>query len=130
MAIGDKDTVITKEELLAMLDVQSKNAEHLILIATHFQTLVESQNKILARLQNGMAKEIKDGVNGYLTEALKTFKEQMDRVEKVNTSVKDDTRWIKVIFGSIAIIVAIGMVIMQLIHWLGHVNIVTKAIGG
>lgn len=49
---------VSREELKAMVEVQSKNVEQLTIIANHLANIVDRENKIYERLYNGMAKEI------------------------------------------------------------------------
>lgn len=51
---------ITKEEFLALIDVQTKATEQMITIATSLHAITEEQKEILHCLKNGMKKEIVD----------------------------------------------------------------------
>jgi hypothetical protein len=50
--------LVSREELKAMMDIQSKNVEQLTVIANHLSTIVDRENKIYERLYNGLAKDI------------------------------------------------------------------------
>jgi hypothetical protein len=53
---------LTRDELKMMLEVQSKNVEQLTIIAKSLQDIVAREEKIQARLYNGMGKEIAETV--------------------------------------------------------------------
>lgn len=66
---------ISRDELKAMLEVQSKNTEQLTIIANHLQVIVEQNDKTNVRLYNGIAKEITVSI----AEVLKGYKEQLTK---------------------------------------------------
>lgn len=49
---------MTKEEIRAMIEVQSKNVEQLTIIANHLSNIADRETKIYERLYNGLAKDI------------------------------------------------------------------------
>ena len=53
---------VSKDELKAMVEVQSKNVEQLTVIANHLSTIVDRENKIYERLYNGLSKEITSAI--------------------------------------------------------------------
>jgi len=118
---------LTREEVKAMLDVQTKNTEQMVLIAQRLQKIVEQnisiadcQEKVVNRLYNGLAKEIKDGVKEALTEKFKVADLICSETKKDVKIIKGDVFWIKIIFGAIAFITATVVAIMQLTHWFGQ----------
>ena len=126
---------VTKDELRLMIDVQSKATEQMVLVAQRLQEIATTQisllrlqelshdahEKIISRLYNGMATEIEHGVITAITD--KIFQISKDRTsdsEKLD-SIKKDTGWQKIIFGSLTAMVAIALIVSQVIHWLSHV---------
>lgn len=73
---------VTKEELKAMIEVQSKNVEQLTVIANHLSTIVERENKIYERLYNGLSKEI----SGAIIVMIEKLKEEVEETKKGQTT--------------------------------------------
>ena len=76
---------LTKEELKAILDTQSKSTEQMVVIAGHLKTIVDQQK-----------------------EACESTNTKID-------SVKGDTNFIKIIFGSAALVALIAQILLQAI---------------
>lgn len=74
--------IVSREELKAMIEVQSKNVEQLTVIANHLATIVERENKIYERLYNGLAKDISNSI----TTAIDALKESVDVSKEKQTT--------------------------------------------
>ena len=118
---------LTREELKAMLEVQTKNTEQMVLIAQRLQKITEQhseladcQKRVIDRLYNGLAKEIKDEVRDSIAERFKTSDLVCGEIKKDLKIVKMDVFWVKIIFGTIAFIATITSVIIRISHWLGY----------
>jgi hypothetical protein len=105
----------TKEELNALMSVQSKAVEQQVVIAERLKVIVDNQEKTLARLQNGLAKEISEKVNACTNDV----KEDISEVRSDTSKIKSDTTWMKWLFGSVGLVVALSMVIIN-VYWLSH----------
>ena len=72
------DGAVSRDELKAMVDVQSKNVEQLTVIANHLATIVDRENKIYERLYNGLAKDISGSIIGELNERCMVLGKKID----------------------------------------------------
>lgn len=115
---------ITKEELLAMIDVQTKSAIAMESVANSIR-LVSEQNKELVKSQAEIVKAFSEEREKCTAQICVTLKSSIESATKeasankaVIDSISKDTFWIKVIFGSIAFIAAIVGVIMSISHHL------------
>jgi hydroxyethylthiazole kinase-like sugar kinase family protein len=76
---------LTKEELKAILDTQAKSTEQMVIIAGHLKTIVDQQK-----------------------ESCETTSSKID-------AVKNDTNFIKIVFGSGALIALVAQLIIHMI---------------
>jgi len=106
---------ITKEEINALMTVQAKSVEQQVIIAERLKVIVDNQEKTLARLQNGLAREIKEN----LKDELEDVNKEICGLSKSCSTIKNDTTWIKWLYGSVGLIVALSMVFVN-IYWLSH----------
>ena len=113
---------ITKAELQAMIEVQTKSAEHLALIAKNLSDIANKEEKIQQRLYNGLSKEITN-------ELVKELKECNTAVVKVVALNKEtlaviltNTVFLKWIYGGLFALVALAWLILQVLEHLakGH----------
>jgi hypothetical protein len=118
---------ITKEELLAMIDVQAKAATAMESIANSNRQISE-QNKETVRLQSEIVKSIAEerekctaNICIVLEKGLKAALTAASPNTTVIETIAKDTFWIKIIFGSIAFITAIVGGIMAFSHHLATV---------
>ena len=126
---------VTKDELRLMIDVQSKATEQMVLVAQRLQEIATTQvsllrlqelshdahEKIISRLYNGMATEIEHGVIVAVTDKISQISKDRTSDSETLSSIKKDTGWQKIIFGSLTAMVAIALIVSQVIHWLSHV---------
>ena len=115
---------ITKEELLAMIEVQTKSATSMENIANSLKQVSE-QNKEFVKAQQDLVKasiEEREKCTANICLVLKTgldlSSKEVETSRTVIDKIKEDTFWVKVIFGSIAFIVAIVSGIMAFSHHL------------
>ena len=121
---------VTRDELKAMVEVQSKNVEQLTVIANHLATIVDRENKIYERLYNGLSKEISTAVLGSVDKlhelvaatkeaqthqcaAAKTnFGEMMDE-KLMNCGMSKDIGHVKWFVGIVGLIIIVSSVIVN-----------------
>jgi len=120
---------ITKEELLAMIDVQAKAATAMESIANSNRQISE-QNKETVKNQAELIKTLSDerekctaNICIVLEKGLKAALTAASPNTTVIDTIAKDTSWIKVIFGSIAFIVAIVGGIMAFTHHLATLGV-------
>ena len=101
---------ITREELSAVIETTKKSTEQMVLIAGSLRDIVEEQRKLNDKMTNGLCKNITDTVN----------KKIDDECKPALKEIKDNTWWIKVIFGAISFITVIVIAINSFIHYLSH----------
>jgi hypothetical protein len=115
---------ITKEELLAMIDVQAKAATAMESIANSNRQISE-QNKETVRLQAELVKSLAEerekctaNICVVLEKGLKAALTVATPNNTTLDAIAKDTFWIKIIFGSIAFIAGIVGAIMAFSHHL------------
>lgn len=117
---------VTRDELKAMVEVQSKNVEQLTVIANHLSTIVDRENKIYERLYNGLSKEISTAVIAAvekLAEAVEECKERQVHQCAAAGTVLDDklkncdmakdighTKWF---IGIVGVIIVVATVVVN-----------------
>ena len=117
---------ISKEELLAMMEVQSKTATAMENIANSIRLNTENLKEI-TKTQAEFVKQCQEGrmdcqgkICGQLEKLVKDKSELWVPTKATIDKIKEDTFWMKIIFGSITFIIAIALGVQQFIHWLGH----------
>lgn len=118
---------MSRDELKAMVEVQSKNVEQLTVIANHLATIVDRENKIYERLYNGLSKEITSSivtsvekVQELVTETKESQSHQCASARENMSEVLDDklkncdmakdigyTKWFVGIVGLIIVVVTV-----------------------
>jgi len=111
---------ITKEEILAFTEANTKTALELSRIADALTKASENQEKIVARLYNGMAKEI-------AMEMVKQFNEHCNPCASTMKEVQKDTSHIKTLFTTFVALVALAMIVTQTVHWIGSYEVKEKS---
>ena len=102
---------MTREEIRALVDVQSKHTEQMVLVAQRLQTIAELQSKIAEKLSNGVAKDITDAVDKMLNVKFQVVACCGGKVDEI----KDSVTWLKIILGSATLIIIIATVIVNVI---------------
>jgi len=117
---------ITKEELLAMIEVQSKTASAMENIANSIRQIYE-QNKELVKSQSEIVKNFTEEREQCTAQICTTLKEGIKATgdsASINKAtidkIRDDTFWTKIILGSVALIASLALLITQFIHWVSH----------
>jgi len=119
---------ITKEDLLLMAEIQSKVATQMENIANSLRTITDTQRDINSRIHDGMTKDIGDSVEKSIKSNLSICNTTCTGLKEIVGKVRDDTFWIKIILGSIALIVTLSVAIQQFIHWVNN-NAVVGIVG-
>ena len=105
----------TKEELNALMSVQSKAVEQQVIIAERLKVIVDNQEKTLSRLQNGLAKEIGEKIK----ETCNGFEDKIDAINSKADCIQGTTTFLKWLYGSVGLIVVLAMVFVN-VYWLSH----------
>ena len=124
------DGAVSRDELKAMVDVQSKNVEQLTVIANHLATIVDRENKIYERLYNGLAKDISGSIIGELNERCMVLGKKIDdqqikcnavctgigtliRAEIENSSISKDIGHVKWFVGIVGLVIIVASVVVN-----------------
>lgn len=110
---------ITKEELLAMIEVQSKTATAMENIANSIRQVSE-QNREQLKAQTELNKSLSEEREKCTSRMCATLKEGIENATEksgisktVIDSIKSDTNWLKIILGSATLIILIATVIVN-----------------
>jgi len=100
---------ITKEELMMLVEVQTKTASQMERVVMSLSTIVEDQKKILDKLGDGVVKEIENSMEKSCN---KICQEIANLKVDVNES-KSKLNWLTIILGSITLIVVISTAVLN-----------------
>lgn len=110
---------ITKEELLAMIDVQSRSAAAMENIANSLR-MVSEQNKDFVKSQAELVKNAIEerekctaNICIVLDKGIKEATKEALGSKAIIDSIKSDTGWLKIILGSAALIILIATVVVN-----------------
>lgn len=113
---------ITKEELMAMIDVQSKTATAMESIANSIRQLSETNKDILDE-QRLFIKQCVEGRTSCQSTICTKFKEAVEsavkpaiEIKDVIGKVRDDTFWLKIILGSATLIGLLAGILFKAFH--------------
>jgi len=98
---------ISKEELMAFVEVQEKNVQQMEKIATSLTAIAEGQKEILNALKNGITDKI-----------VSRMKESCKVCQKDSSIASQNSKTILIIIGSMSIVTFIAYVVLKLI---GHI---------
>ena len=115
---------ISREELKAIIETQSKATEQMVLVAKSLSDILIEQKKITDKLSNGFVKDLSDKCkeNGALCsssicrnfeKALEPFTKYLPEIKEAVTTTKQDSTFLKWFVGSIGIIIVIATVILR-----------------
>mgnify|MGYP007017463400 CR=1 FL=1 len=123
---------ITKEELLAMIEVQNKSASAMESIANSLRQVTE-QNRVQAEVSREAvrvhAEEVKEAIKcqelnnkesreeycKILSDGIKRTSDTHTEQLGISGKIKEDTGWLKIIIGSSTLIILIASVILQFV---------------
>ena len=101
---------ITKDEIKAIIETQSKATEQMVIVAGHLKTIADEQKKISAMMSNGLKKEIVDSivnsVNENFKEAGKVFQSCNVKMDTVKNDVQH-AKWFIAIVGVLIVVLTI-----------------------
>ena len=118
---------ITREEMRAVIEVQSKNTEQMLAVVKSLERIIETQNhisilqeKLVEKLSNGIKKEIAHEVNIELTSVLsptisdvhktcELLQERTPTIMKISTDI-DRVKWF---VGIVGLVVVVSTVILR-----------------
>lgn len=109
---------ITKEEILLMIEMQGKSAAAMENIANSLRQIAEHQKDIFAKLNNGLGKSITEAVSKEFAGCIANCTAHGILMGKVKT----DTGWMKWTFGAVAVVVAVALVVLKFLAWMGSVK--------
>lgn len=112
------DSNITRAEVQAMLDVQAKSAEQLAIIARSLQDILTKEDKIHARLYNGLAKDIVAGFCAVAKECGGNRSREIEEMKKLVSGTREDTKVLKFLYGGLFGLVALAWLIVQVVQHL------------
>ena len=110
---------ITKEELNAFTEANTKVAIQLEKIATSLEGIVTNQDKVVTRLYNGLSKEITDKVEKQCNGCKEENVGKLDLIHKDVKEGNKDVNYIKIAFTIFVSLCALAIVVTQVVHWLG-----------
>ena len=106
---------ISREELMAMVAVQEKTAQHLERIAGALSTTASEIKDIETRLNNGVVKEISDAFRNQCEGCRSSNASLLTGIKTDVSVVKGDTSFLKIILGSATLIALISTVFLKFI---------------
>lgn len=117
---------ITREELIALTESNSKIAVALDRIASRLEDVTTKQEKILDKLSNGMSQTIINGVTTNYNNAHKDTIASLDRIEKYNqgldsfldhkldnSSIAKDIDRVKWFIGVVSLVIIVATVVLR-----------------
>jgi len=117
------DDILTKAEIMAMLEVQKEAATQMEKVASTLHSISKNQEALLNSLaelekafRNGLCDKVVEKVNkemGVVVQPFSTGQKQL--LDKV-TVVKDNTTWLKHIIGASTLIIIIVTVIVKVLN--------------
>jgi cell division protein FtsL len=100
---------ITKEELMMLVEVQTKTAAQMERVVMSLSTIVEDQKKILDKLGNGVVKEIE----AYMEKGCNKICQDIAGLKVDISESKNKLNWLTIILGSVTLIVVISTAILN-----------------
>jgi len=100
---------ITKEELMMLVEVQTKTASQMERVVMSLSSIVEDQKKILDRLGDGIIKELESSME-------KSCNRICQEIAELKTDMnenKSKLNWLVIILGSASLIAILGTVILR-----------------
>lgn len=117
---------ITKEELLAMIDVQGKAAQAMENIANSVRQMTE-QNKDILISHKELVKTVtehtdhcKKSICDVVDRNITTATEKCAENKALLTGIDKNIYWVKIIVSAATLIITLALVITRYTHWLGH----------
>jgi membrane protein insertase Oxa1/YidC/SpoIIIJ len=111
------DDSIKREEIRALMEVQSKSTEQMVLVAERLKLITDAQEKIANKLSNGIVKDLKDEFDKTLTQCNKDVLKDIGTIAVRTKEIKDSVNWLKILFGITGIVIIIATVLLRL---MGH----------
>lgn len=109
---------ITKQEILAMIDVQAKSAAAMENIANSIRQLHESQKEIVELQQEALDRDTRERAEckEHVSCKFASTAYVPDPTIKAIDDIAKGVRFLKVVFTSLLGVIGIGMVVLELIH--------------
>jgi hypothetical protein len=106
---------ITRAEIQAMIDVQSKSVEQLTIIAKSLQDISAKEEKIQTRLFNGLGKEITEAICKSMKECEDVRSRSIEEMREIAKGVKSDTTFLKWLYTGLFGLVALAWLIVEVV---------------
>jgi len=117
---NNNNHVFTKEEIDALILVQTRATEQMITIATTLRQIAEDEKEVLHKLSNGLRKEIIDGVKLEMAICNEKFSNELTQVHEMLNErgvtikrIDDNINYTKWFIGIIGVVVVIATVILR-----------------
>lgn len=114
---------ISREELLAFTEAHTKTALALETMVQRLEDIIVVQNKLCDKFDNGFYDKITAHIAGNPPTTIKEVKVTLESIDaKLNTQatkLEDQSKswvWMKIIWGSLTAIIAIGMVFLEIVR--------------
>ena len=115
---------ISREELKAIIDTQSKATEQMVLVAKALTDILTEQKRITDKLSNGFIKDLSERCkeNGAtcsstivrcFEKALEPFAKDLPEIKEAVLITKDDNKFSKWFIGTVGIIILVATVILR-----------------
>lgn len=105
-------TEISKEEMMMFLEVQSKSAAQMQLVAEQLKTISEIQKDIVSRLTNGLSSDIK------------STKAMVAEIKDSSKSVREDIFQTKIIVGACSLVICVAIVVINFIDFVSEKTLI------
>ena len=100
---------ITKEELMMLVEVQTKAASQMERVVMSLSTIVEDQKKILEKLGDGVVKEIENSMEKSCDRVCK----EIDLLKTDVSESKSKLNWLTIVLGSATLIAVISTAVLN-----------------
>jgi len=100
---------ITKEELMMLVEVQTKTASQMERVVMSLSTIVEDQKKILEKLGNGVVKELESSLEKSSDKICK----EIDLLKTDVNESKSKLNWLTIILGSATLIAVMSSALLN-----------------
>jgi hypothetical protein len=115
---------LTKDELKAILDTQSKATEQMVLVAKALTDILTEQKRITDKLSNGFIKDLSDkckengticstGITRSFEKALEPLVNDLPEIKEAVLTTRDDAKFSKWFIGSVGLVMVVAMVLLR-----------------
>jgi len=109
---------ITKGELMAMIEVQEKSTQQMVLIAERLKEILKEQKEANLFIKDGLADLICKNVQTTMHIYHESCVEDASRIESKLDTVKNGMFWLQLVVGGSVGLGAIVFGVAKILHWL------------